>query len=156
MSEQTWTFKERPVEAWGPGPWQHEPDRIQWTSPTGFVCLALRTSLGAWCGYVGVPPAHPWHGHQGDDDAGGSAVVHGGLTFAVDCRPVHSEGHPMDRICHVAEDGQPDHLFWLGFDCAHAGDLTPGGGRYPRESYRDAPYVKAQCEELAAQAKIAT
>jgi len=36
---------------WGPGPWQEEPDKVQWQDPqTGSVCLAVRGPMGGWCG----------------------------------------------------------------------------------------------------------
>lgn len=71
-------------------------------------------------------------------------------------------------ICHVAEPGEPDCVWWLGFDMAHLGDLMPGvkalldsmpwragkGLAYPggpEEVYRDVAYVKAQCAGLAKQ-----
>jgi hypothetical protein len=61
----------------------------------------------------------------------------------------------------------PDDVFWLGFDCAHAGDLSPAmearmrsygipslqGPEFGafREVYRDLPYVRAEIESLAGQ-----
>ena len=49
---------------WGAGPWQDEPDKLQWPDPaTGAPCMMIRgQATGAWCGYVGVFPSHPWHG----------------------------------------------------------------------------------------------
>lgn len=49
--------------AWGPGPWQDEPDKRQWADEaTGLPCLIVRGPIGALCGYVGVPPDHPAYG----------------------------------------------------------------------------------------------
>lgn len=49
--------------AWGDGPWQSEPDKMQWRDETtGLVCLIVRGPLGALCGYVGVPEKHPAYG----------------------------------------------------------------------------------------------
>jgi hypothetical protein len=40
----------------------------------------------------------------------------------------------------------------LGFDCSHAGDLSPGRGpQFSHERYRDVAYVRAEVESLAAQ-----
>lgn len=47
--------------AWGPGPWQEEPDKVQWLDEaSGLPCLAVRNEqYGNWCGYVGVSAGHP-------------------------------------------------------------------------------------------------
>ena len=84
-------FAETPIEksAWGPGPWQDEPDRIEFEH-AGLPCLMLRSTTGGnWCGYAAVPPGHPAHGKPYQDV---DADVHGGLTYADKCR---------DYICHV-------------------------------------------------------
>lgn len=99
--------------AWGDGPWQHEPDRVEWDH-AGLPCLALRGQRsGNWCGYAAVPPGHPLHGKHFDAT---DVDVHGGLTYANRCA-----GH----ICHVPKPGEPDDVWWFGFDCAHCGDFTP-------------------------------
>lgn len=136
---------------WGPGPWQDEPDRVEFKH-AGLPCLLNRGHLGNWCGYVAVPPGHPLHGH-GYDDA--DVDVHGGLTYAGAC-----QGH----ICHVPEPGEPDDVWWFGFDCGHCWDLSPAvnatmrklGSRAWREIelddvYRDLPYVRRETESLAEQ-----
>lgn len=129
--------------SWHAGPWDGEPDRWE-DRHAGFPVLAVRNSLGNWCGYVGVPPGHPWHG-RGYDDV--DARVHGGLTYAGLCNGV---------ICHVPRQGEPSEVFWFGFDCAHAGDLTPSMfsryGGYPGDVYRNLGYVQMQTLRLADQA----
>lgn len=143
---------------WGPGPWQDEPDRKEWKH-AGFACLIVRVpSHGALCGYVGVPPDHPWHGkgydevHSLDEDIS----VHGGLTYAAACH---------GRVCHVPEPGEPDNLWWLGFDHAHGFDLSPayalrqqklyGDGYAFGDVYRDMAYATEGVEHLAERAKQA-
>lgn len=123
----------------GEGPWQSEPDRVDFRH-AGFPCLLHRNGhLGHWCGYVGVPPGHPAHG-KGYEDI--DVEVHGGLTYAHRCEP---------PICHVAQPGEPDQLWWLGFDAAHCWDLVPGAHAVLRrigaltemdrdEAYRDMAY----------------
>jgi hypothetical protein len=116
---------------WGDGPWQNEPDKIQWRDEaTGLPCLVNRGPSGAWCGYVGVPPSHPAYEVDYDDVyelAGGypdgydRISVHGGLTYSRHC----AHGPEESSICHVPEPGEPDNVWWLGFDCAHSGDLAP-------------------------------
>lgn len=52
-----------PKSEWGEGPWQHEPDKMEWRDEeTGLPCLIVRGPAGALCGYVGVAPSHPFHG----------------------------------------------------------------------------------------------
>ena len=58
-------------------------------------------------------------------------------------------------ICHIPALGDPDNVWWFGFDCAHAGDLCPKMTRYGRhpddDRYRDIGYVEAECAKLAMQ-----
>lgn len=135
---------------WGSGPWQSEPDKAQWIH-AGLDCLIVRNDMGALCGYVGVPNGHPLHGKDYDQAHDLAEIdVHGGLTYARDC---------AGKICHVPEQGRPDHVWWLGFDCAHLGDFVPssnslrsfGLSRRRDEVYRDLAYVKAEVERLADQ-----
>jgi len=134
---------------WDEGPWQTEPDRKEWRDEaTGLPCLIVRSPVtGSLCGYVGVPPDHPWHGK--DHDAI-DVQVHGGLTFSAPC----DKG---GLICHVPQPGEPADVWWLGFDCAHAFDLMPGINALLPErhlvdcTYRDMAYVERQCAQLAAQ-----
>ena len=148
---------------WPPGPWDQEPDRVEFKTAAGFPGLIVRHEIGHWCGYVAVPPGHPCHGHgymseyekgaDGWDDYDrpihnpvDSLSVHGGITYAEKC---------AGDVCHVPEPGEPDDVFWLGFDCAHAWDLSPRdwehGRNWPDHHYRDAAYVRAECESLAEQ-----
>lgn len=141
------------LEQYGPGPWVDEPDRVEWRYK-GLPCLITRAPLGNLCGYVGVPPSHPWHGKDSDDV---EADAHGGVTYANAC-----QGH----VCHIAQPGEPDDVYWVGFDCAHHLDAVPrlfkvSPGFYegmpdhdylPRPVYRDVAYVRAEVEALAEQA----
>lgn len=138
---------------WGDGAWQTEPDRWEGRHK-GVALLAHRNSPGGnWCGYAAVPPGHPWHG-KGYDAV--EADVHGGLTYSDAC-----QGH----ICHVPRPGEPDDVWWLGFDCHHGGDMAPGmeasmrlcsfGLDFDRmfagNVYRDLAYVQRECRRLARQ-----
>jgi len=87
--------------------------------------------------------------------------AHGGLTYSAKC---------YGDICHVPKPGEPDDVWWFGFDCAHAMDLAPGleaiemsipairkrreehpvPDRY-RDVYRDMAYVRKETEKLAEQ-----
>lgn len=141
-----------PKQQWPPGPWDDEPDRVPWTDPaTGYPCIIRRNPVGAWCGYVGVPPGHPYHGKGYNEIDYEEIDIHGGLTYAAGC-----DDDPANGICHIPPPGQPDDVWWFGFDCAHAGDITPGTLRYYRspiadDVYRDLDYVAAETTRLAAQ-----
>jgi len=135
---------------WPQGEWNNEPDKRQWTDGvTGFPCLIVRGPSGALCGYVGVSSSHPtFEKDYGDVYIGD---VHGGLTFSEKCSP----GEENKGICHLVEDGEGDNIWWLGFDCAHGGDLCPNylGFRSPIlqdwEVYRNLHYVTGEVEKLA-------
>ncbi len=145
-----------PKKEWGPGAWRSEPDRVEFEAH-GFPALIVRQmKSGHLCGYVGVPPGHPWHGKGWSD--GLDIDVHGGITYARKC-----EGD----VCHIPKPGEPEDIWWLGFDCAHANDFRPadeaymaslgidahafGLGEY--ETYKDIAYVRSEIESLALQAK---
>lgn len=153
------TFVDR--AGWPSGPWDAEPDKVTWVDKaTGLDCMIRRGGGGAWCGYVGVPPWHPWHGVDYDDctvrprtglrgalDAllGRVRVCRGDWHY--DCSPgrlveVHGgltfadacdDGDEGTGICHVPEPGRPDDVWWFGFDCSHLNDLRPGSLALDRE-----------------------
>ena len=160
MKEQ---ITQRDRSKWGAGPWDSEPDdKTQWIDEaTGLDCLAVRNHAGAWCGYVGLPATHPLHGKdysadirfpsrdgEGLKSMEAAFSVHGGITYASAC---------SGEICHVPEDGRPDDVWWIGFDCAHSGDLAPMDAHYDMlryrlgGTYRNLHYVKSECAQLAEQ-----
>lgn len=114
----------------------------------GYEWEVVHNNMGYRCGYVRVPAGHPWHGKGYDDVCrvdGEWVDVHGGLTFA-----------EADTDCGK---GGEDNAWWLGFDCAHAGDAPDPGlpGYYdrlafPGDTVRDTAYAEAQCKLLAEQA----
>src|SRR5580765_2676048 len=111
MSDNQPTRREMAHEDWGEGPWNHEEDHYVWIDPvTGLDCMVNRGPSGAWCGYVGVPPSHPWYGMDYNDV---DVEVHGGLTYGALCQ---EDG----EICHVPAEGREPNVMWYGFDCAHA------------------------------------
>lgn len=135
---------------WPQGPWTKEVDKRQWPDiTTALPCLIVRNrSAGHLCGYVGVPPGHPLHGkHYEEPDVD----VHGGLTFAGSCRP-NSEEH---GICHIPGPGEPDAVWWFGFDCGHYDDVSPGSLRissaFGYGTYKDRAFVQSECAHLARQ-----
>lgn len=149
MSENTEHKVDR--TGWDRGPWDSEPDRLEWRH-AGLPCLIVRNRSGALCGYVGLPPGHRMHGVDYGDIRIGDEYpdVHGGLTYTNACQGV---------ICHVPREGEPAEVWWLGFDCAHYMDLAPGSdAKLPAhlrssgyETYRDVPYVRREVNRLAEQ-----
>lgn len=148
--EEHFTECETAKKDWEEGPWQNEPHRVEFEH-AGLRCLVSRNSrMGNWCGYVGVPPKHPYFGKDYNDV---DPDVHGGLTYANEC---------AGNICHVSEN---ENLYWFGFDCAHCYDLVPGMRATLRKAmfpetrdeaekndvYRDVEYVTAETKKLAEQ-----
>ena len=160
MEIRAYTIVDR--TGWRSGEWDAEPDKLQWPDEaTGLPCLVVRhPRLGHLCGYVGVAPGHPLHG-QPYQAIEADIEVYGGLTYSEGCEAGEPEA---EAICHVPGPGEPGDVHWFGFDCAHAGDHTPGLHRtdYPGEigrllkltrhdTYRALAYVKAECARLAKQ-----
>lgn len=146
---ETWLDK----SAWGDGPWQHEPDRIEWRAGDApLPCLMLRhPRFGHWCAYVGVPPSHPLHGCTDVPDII-SDHAHGGVTFTGSC--MEDERPQRERVCHVAQPGEADDVWWFGFDHCHGLDLAPGMAAMcaPNElggQYRDVEYVQTRLYAMA-------
>ena len=149
---------------WPKGPWDEEPDRVDFKTKSGHAAIALRNSLGHWCGYVAVPPGHP--AYESSDES--VVDVHGGVTYASKC---------AGNVCHVPAPGEPADVYWLGFDFAHCNDVSPNGhdtlskwtvwsddGRTAywgpkathcrgdvKGTYRDLAYVRAECESVGRQ-----
>ena len=130
--------------SWRRGPWDGEPDFVRFESH-GLPCIVLRhPRSGHLCGYVAVPPGHPWHGVDfatlWRED--GCPNVHGGVTYAERC---------AGSVCHVAKPGDPDDVWWLGFDANHAWDVSPRDASWGDGDYRDIGYMRRECERLAEQ-----
>lgn len=188
--------------SWPIGPWQGEPDKIQWTDEeTGLPCLIKRASIsGHLCGYVGVLESHPIYRFTPNNKEIRKLKVHGGVNYSKGCEDLNDlwtihqkylsrakeeaktyprgdaaqflkewENLLRDRekwteraiatsICHIPQPGEPDDIWWLGFDCAHVSDRSPGtenllGIWGQNDIYRDVEFVKRECESLARQLK---
>lgn len=143
---------------WPSGIWDQEPDRKQWEDKeTGLPCLIVRNDFGNLCGYVGVNNSHILFGKDYSDL---NLDVHGGLTYAGECH---------GRVCHEVKTNflgieithlENDKTWWLGFDCAHYGDYSPGLSKYrgfnelnQQTDYKNVSYVTEQCTNLAKQIK---
>jgi hypothetical protein len=140
------------------------------------ACSIWKQDMGHLCGYIGLPPAHPWHGKWYDDI---DAEVHGGLTFCgpekahigisrqrreylmsnledkwsqeeYDALPAQETTGREDAFPHDTALG----LWWIGFDCAHSGDSVPGLSslHHSSDSYKDEAYVRNEIDGLVRQA----
>jgi hypothetical protein len=156
-------------------PWEAEPDSLAiQDEATGYSIQITRGPGGHLCGYVGIPSSHRLFGKNynekvfvpasvmersivvdkvgvinlfcaslsSDEREAGlldlvlAVDVHGGLTFSGEAAP----SSPIKG------------LWWLGFDCAHSGDLAPKYGSLGfGDVYRDIAYVEGECRSLAAQ-----
>jgi hypothetical protein len=127
-------------------PWETEPSHEEWVhTPTRYKCKIRRhPDFLHLCGYVGIPYGHVWYGQSYNDTNAVSPPVHGGVTFSG--RMPETKGRAV---------------WWLGFDCGHSGDMSPGilmklMGieltpllRLANEEYRDIDYVRSECNLLA-------
>lgn len=162
-------------------PWDNEPETVENWFAHGLECAMMRNACKAWWGYVAVPAGHPLHGRSFRDSvyvtddtlnrpldmdkvgvlnifACATKIVkqnlannlmpicvaldcHGGITWTNDHQPNH----------------EPDGRWWYGFDCSHAGDITPSVSEHMgydidgTARYRDINYVRGVTEELARQ-----
>lgn len=139
-----------------------------------FPCSIWKNDSGTLCGYLGVPPSHPWYRQdQGWFGALGEIDVHGGITLAChekSARRPSDEyraamlkapiGGPYPKLEWVdspyKDDASWPHdtgqdVWWIGFDCDHLHDYNPASPR-PGTVYRDEAYVRRELEGLARQA----
>lgn len=169
MSKNAWKTDEI-------GPWNNEPDSKDFTAHE-LHCALRRNSGGAWCGYVGVPEGHPLYQvdyseeikapQERIDRANINIGVFALLFAASSDQAVRDAGiYRVDALldCHggltFAGDKWPEDngLWWFGFDCSHAGDVSPANVAWERDHgftsegvYRDVDYVTDQTIKLAEQ-----
>ncbi len=156
------------------GEWEKEPDELDFEAH-GLQCQMRRGPMKHWCGYVAVPEDHALYGkHYSDKIKVSKEVI--GRQIDVDkvgainlfCAAVNAddlENGQLDVVLAFdvhggltySEDHAPtnksDGKWWFGFDCAHAGDLTPGGPFDPHwdDVYRNVSYVRDETQNLAKQ-----
>jgi hypothetical protein len=99
-------------------PWKYEPNRLE-TEINGYPALIIRTKNSHLCGYIGIPETHKFYGVDYSEIP---AYVHGGLTYG----DYGNDDHIGELYYKPKENNDGNNLYWLGFDCAHAGDYTPG------------------------------
>lgn len=136
-----------PKSEWGPGPWQDEPDKLEWIDDeTGYQCLIKRNPFtGALCGYVGLSEGHPYYGKKYsdriplDDAPGMSPDMEsvGGIPLLIELWKTAAgpDGRvSLDVIIRVHGsvtftgfwEDREDGLWYFGFDTGHYMDYMPG------------------------------
>ena len=138
------------------GPWNNEPDKVEWISRSGLHAFVHRNHGGALCGYVAVPQPHPAYlAHYDDVDV---ESPHGGITYADYLKGHHDQNEPE---CGLFHSKIKDQAYWvLGFDCMHLHDLYPAefknGRRYyeygdgdRKSTYKNLSYVMRETELFA-------
>jgi hypothetical protein len=112
-----------------PRPWETEPDKVFWFDEvTGYDCCMIRTNLGIWCGYVAVDSSHILYKSRYNELDFPYLDVHGGVTYSGFGHPAPGGTITPQSLCPYPELNVHtyDEHWWIGFDCAHAGDLIPG------------------------------
>lgn len=100
----------------------------------GYKCLILRMDYsGHLCGYIEIPDNHKLDGMDYtsiEEKYDWEVPAHGGLTFSGKLRD---------------EEGQ-----WIGFDCAHSGDVLPNSPivHFEFETYKDMKYVESNLKKI--------
>jgi len=101
----------------------------------GLTCKVLFVRQAHRCGYVGIGKDNPAYDMSYD---GIPVSVHGGLTFA---------DHKLNEV-------ETPEIYWVGFDCAHAGDQTQydiENGWYRGDHFWTTEEVIKETEDLADQ-----
>ena len=128
-------------------------DEFQWIDQeTGFRCCIRRhPRYGTLNGYIGLPPGHPGYG-QDPNKAGNEFwwdySVHGGLSFG---GYMNNPEYPKTKgTWSGSKFPEENNLWWIGFDCHHAGDAVPSSVDHivGFNEYRDIGFVRIQIEGL--------
>lgn len=160
-------------DTWGDGPWQDEPDRLNFHTPEGFDGAILRNRHGGnLCGYVGVPFGHPWWGKDYGDRVPSkpeqlAAPVDGSKISLISLLCMAGEDLEKIRIdCTISVHGgltysgrgwrgagENIRSWYFGFDCAHCYDISPAyDSMFSSGSvYRDIDFVKNEIAVLSKQ-----
>jgi hypothetical protein len=116
----------------------------QWITDEGYIAVILFVSDSHHNGYIGIPDSHPMAQDNcescgADLERRHSLAVHGGITYESHSR---TGDYPIKAI----------NVYWLGFDCAHSGDLTKFCNfPSPEATFKDVDYVVNQLENLSKQ-----
>lgn len=109
----------------------------------GYECHIRRVGvpyMGHLCGYIEIPPEHELFAMNYDrieKKYDYELPVHGGLTFS---------GYVFNDDVNSS--------YWIGFDCAHSGDLAPMyleeglQFRLPNDTYKDMSFVENNIKQI--------
>ena len=106
--------------------------KLQFTTKVGYTGIIRITDLDTLCGYVVLPPDHPYFEkslYNFNDTSLFKLHVYGWVSFA----------DYLDKDTYA-----------IGFDCANADDYVPklGVGLIP-QSWKDETFVRSKIERLA-------
>lgn len=109
---------------------------LQFTTKVGYTGIIRITDLDTLCGYVVLPPDHPYFEkslYNFNDTSLFRLKAWGWVSFA----------NYLDKDTYA-----------IGFDCAHADDYIPelGIGLFP-QAWKDETFVRGKIERLAEQLK---
>ena len=110
-----------------------QPNKAEkrWTTKAGYPAVVMFRENWLFdnyrCGYVGIPLSHPL-AKRWCEELDEYVTVHGGVTYSDDYVP--------------GAHKRKTRKWWVGFDCAHAGDT---------EEEWTLKRVEKECEELAKQ-----
>lgn len=135
----------------------------------GLQCHVILTDMGHYCGYVRVPPEHPWSGKSYNDTV---PVPESVIKRPIDVDRIgvfnlFCASEPTVDACELtlAVDvhggityAGSEHGGWVfGFDCAHSGDARSPDTEDEYSTWRDFDFAKNETEDLARQlADVAT
>lgn len=131
----------------------------------GLQCSVVLTGMGHHCGYVGLPPEHPWFGKSYSDTVIVPQEIIKRLIdvdkvgiLNVFCAGIKNDQESLDRgeielvlavDVHggITYAGEGEGLWWLGFDCAHSDDGKQRGD----PGWKGRAYAEAETRSLADQ-----
>lgn len=159
MVKSSWMPLVYDKSGWEDGPWKTEPDIARWRHVGMECCIVRHPVRGHLCGYVGLPPDHPFYEMEWSD-VDGYIRVHGGVTLCIGEWPLTTA--PKEEV------GEDPRLWWIGFDTTHGQDYAPGAGitvgslLYPDKGwsewnlshYRNFDYVRKETNDMAEQLYI--
>jgi hypothetical protein len=152
-----YTSMMRESKGWGDGPWQQEPDYITFDH-SGRTCIMHRNQLGGWCGYVSVAPGHPYYGMQPASMFAAERMLYVPYVNQFPrTRHINYASKCNGHVCHTPKPGEPDDVWWFGFDCIGSDDIVPAfmlmySQRMllnERAVYRDEEWVRQQLKDMA-------
>jgi hypothetical protein len=119
------------------GPWDKEPDYVEWITDCGLKAVIRRVNLGTLCGYAVFDMCEKeYYSSFNLDDL--YMDCHGGPTY-------------FDRMI-PGQQRCEENVVVVGFDCAHYGDLIPSLQSILKadvSEYKNIEFVRNECERLA-------